>query len=203
MRPSLSTLLSCVVLFSLAACQSSPKPSAPSERRSYSENELTLQVSQSGPSADLIVVLKNVSPFPITDKFPEMMFTGIFTIFQDGIKPIELYPEDYANLVLHGFTGYIPLEIPAGGNLTYRVPLHSLMPFLTSHSPDSKKPILLSAYSEDFKIHSPVITLQQPEGIDWNKRVSDPFPPPVTRGTRNQRDKSAEPKPSIMTPAYE
>ena len=199
----LSIILGCIFLLGLAACQSSPAPRAASERRAYSEKELTLQVSQSGPSADLIVVLKNVSPLPITDGFPETMFEGVFTIFQDGIKPIELYPADYANLVIRGFPGYFPLEIPAGGSLTYRVPLRSLIPWFASHYPDNKKPILLSAYSEDFKIATPVITLQHPEGIDWNRKVSDPFPPSISGGTRNQPDKPAEPKPSIMTPAHE
>jgi hypothetical protein len=133
----------------------------------YREQDLALILTQDAETADLLLTVKNTSAKPITNFFPETVFTGSVWVVQEGAAPLQTYPSNYFRVIMHGNPIYPEMVLPPEGIKTYRVPLASLGCPFSTRKPDSPRPVLAYGFMDDFKILSNTIRLQHPDRIHW------------------------------------
>lgn len=133
----------------------------------YREQDMALILTQDAQTADLLLTVKNTSPQPITNFFPETAFTGTVWVLQEGAAPLQTYPSNYFRVIMHGSPVYPETVLPSGGTKTYRLPLASLGCPFSTRQPDLSRPVLAYGFMDDFKILSNTIRLQHLERIIW------------------------------------
>lgn len=135
----------------------------------YREQDLALLLTQDTETADLLLTVKNTRPSPITNFFPETVFTGSVWVVQKGAAPLQTYPSNYFRVIIRGNPIYPEMVLPPEGTKTYRVPLASLGCPFSTRQPDWSRPVLAYGFMDDFKILSNTIRLQYPERIHWGR----------------------------------
>lgn len=136
-------------------------------RGGYREQDLALILTQDVQTADLILTVKNTSPAPITNFFPETVFTGSVWVVQEGAAPLQTYSSNYYRVIMRATPTYPELVLPPGGTKTYHVPLETLGCPFSKRVPDFNRPVLAYGFMDDFKIPSNTIQLRHPERIQW------------------------------------
>lgn len=149
--------------------------------RGYREQDLALILTQDVQTADLLLTVKNTSPTPITNFFPETRFEGTIWVLQEGAVPLQTYPSNYFVLLIRALWTNPELVLPSGGTKTYRVPLETLGDPFSTQVPDVTRPVLAYGFLDGFKVVSNVIQLRHPERIHWGRwSVLGPDSPRVT-----------------------
>ena len=135
----------------------------------YREQDLALILTQDVQTAELVFTVKNTSPSPITNFFPETVFTGTVWVLQEGAVPLQTYPSNYFRVIIRGSPIYPEAVLPPEGTKTYRVPLETLGCPFSTRKPDMSRSVLAYGFLDDFKAVSNTIQLQHPERIQWGR----------------------------------
>ena len=135
--------------------------------RGYREQDLALILTQDAETADLLLTVKNTSPQPITNFFPQARFEGKILVLQEGAVPLQTYPSNYPYIMVRATPIHPEMVLPPNGTKTYRVPLESLVRPFSARVPDFTRPVLAYGFMDGFEAVSNTIQLRHPERIHW------------------------------------